>query len=93
MLGVLEIEENFFKRKRFDAKYLVIHQVSYLLDACVHHTAVYPVRVSCHNPVYHYITASAVYLTRFITTCVDDISRMNSHCVYYVYYWKSTSTR
>ena len=47
----------------------------------------------CHNPVYHYITATAVYLTqRFITTCVDDISRMNSHCVYHVY-CKSTGTR
>ena len=31
MLGVLEIEENLFFRRRFDAKYL--HQVSYLLDA------------------------------------------------------------
>ena len=32
MLGVLEIEENLFFRKWFDAKYL--HQVSYVLDAC-----------------------------------------------------------
>ena len=39
-LGVLEIEENLFFRERFDAKYL--HQVSCLLDACVHHTDVYP---------------------------------------------------
>ena len=38
MLGVLEIEENLFFRERFDAKYL--HQVSYLLDASVHNTAV-----------------------------------------------------
>ena len=70
-------------------------QVSYLLDAYVHHTAVFPVQrvFVCHNPVYYYITATAVYLTqRFITTCVDDIYRMNSHCVYYVY-CKWTSTR
>ena len=40
-VGVLEIEENLFK-ERFDTKYL--HQVSYLLDACAHHTAVYPVQ-------------------------------------------------
>ena len=63
MLGVLEIEEKIFFSERFDAKYL--HQVSYLLDACVHLTAVYPVqRVSYHNPVHHYITATAVYLTQ-----------------------------
>ena len=41
----------------------------------------YNVRV-CHSPVYHYITATAVYFTqRFTTTCVDDIVciyRMNS---------------
>ena len=42
MLGVLEIEEKLFFRERFDAKYL--RQVSYLLDACVHLTAVYPVQ-------------------------------------------------
>ena len=45
MLGVLEIEENLFFRERFDTKYL--HQVSYLLDACVHLTAVYPVQRVC----------------------------------------------
>ena len=46
MLGVLEIEENLFFRffrERFDAKY--VQQVSYLLDACVHLTAVYPIHV------------------------------------------------
>ena len=42
MLGVLEIEEKKNLRERFDAKYL--RQVSYLLDACVHLTAVYPVQ-------------------------------------------------
>ena len=42
MLGVLEIEEKLFFRGRFDAKYL--HQVSYLLDACVYLTVVYPVQ-------------------------------------------------
>ena len=45
MLGVPEIEEKLFFRERFDAKYL--HQVSYLLDACVHLTAVYPVQRVC----------------------------------------------
>ena len=30
---------------KFDTKYL--HQVSYLLDACFHHTAVYPVPSMC----------------------------------------------
>ena len=65
MLGVLEIKEKIFFRKRFGAKYL--RQVSYLLDACVHLTAVYPAqRVSYHNPVYHYITATAVYLTQHV---------------------------
>ena len=43
-LGVLEIEEYLFK-ERFDTEYL--HQVSYLLDACDHHTAVYPVQGVC----------------------------------------------
>ena len=38
MLGVLEIEENLFFRRRFDAKYL--HQVSYLLDACKRPTSI-----------------------------------------------------
>ena len=37
---MLEIEEYLFK-ERFDTKYL--RQV-YLLDACAHHTAVYPVQ-------------------------------------------------
>ena len=41
MLGVLEIEEKKI-RERFGAKYL--RQVSYLLDACVHLTAVYAVQ-------------------------------------------------
>ena len=45
MLGVPEIEEKLFFRERFDAKYL--HQVSYLLDTCVHHTAVYPAQRVC----------------------------------------------
>ena len=45
MLGVLEIEEKKFFRKRFEANYL--HQVSYLLDACVDLTAVYPVQRVC----------------------------------------------
>ena len=45
MLGALEIEENLFFREWFDAKYL--HQVSYLLDACVHLAAVYPVQRVC----------------------------------------------
>ena len=36
---MLEIEEYLFK-ERFDTKYL--HQLSCLLDACAHHTAVYP---------------------------------------------------
>ena len=38
MLGVLEIEENLFFRRWFDAKYL--HQVSYLLDACKKPTSI-----------------------------------------------------
>ena len=60
-LGVLEIEEYLFK-ERFDTKYL--HQVSYLIDACAHHTAVV-------QYITIYITATAVYLTqRFITACV-----------------------
>ena len=45
MLGALEIEENLFFREWFDAKYL--HQVSYLLDACVHLAAVYLVQRVC----------------------------------------------
>ena len=55
---------------------------------------------ACQSPVYHYITATAVYLIqRFITACVVVmwshslyLSRMNSQCVYYVC-CKSTSTR
>ena len=55
---------------------------------------------ACHSPVYHYITATAVYLIqRFITACVVVMwsqslypSRMNSQCVHYVC-CKSTSTR
>ena len=59
---MLEIEEYLFK-ERFDTKYL--HQVSYLLDACAHHTAVVQYYITI------YITATAVYLTqRFITACV-----------------------
>ena len=59
MLGVPEIEEKLFFRERFDAKYL--HQVSYLLDACVHLTAVYPVqRVSV---IIRYITTSPLLLS------------------------------
>ena len=49
----------FFFRERFDAKYL--HRVSYLLDACVHLTAVYPVqRVSI---IIQYITTSPLLLS------------------------------
>ena len=62
MLGVLEIEENLFFRERFDAKYL--HQISYLLDACVHLTVVYPIQHVCLYPVYNYIIATVVYLTQ-----------------------------
>ena len=59
---MLEIEEYLFK-ERFDTKYL--HQVSYLLDACAHHTAFLVQYITI------YITATAVYLTqRFITACV-----------------------
>ena len=43
---MLEIEEYLFK-ERFDAKYSVLNQVSYLLDACAHHTAVYLVQRVC----------------------------------------------
>ena len=55
---------------------------------------------ACHSPVYHYITATAVYLIQlFITACIVVLwahslylSRMNSQCVHYVC-CKSTSTR
>ena len=55
---------------------------------------------TCHSPVYHYITATAVYLRqRIITACVVVmwsqslyLSRMNSQCGHYVC-CKSTSTR
>ena len=64
---MLEIEEYLFKERfdtkytKFDTKYL--HQVSYLLDACVHHTAVYP--------VYHYIRVTVVNLAYcIIAVCV-----------------------
>ena len=66
MLGVLEIKEKIFFRKRFGAKYL--RQVSYLLDACVHLTAVYPVQCVClsesstrYTSKYHYIIVTVVY--------------------------------
>ena len=59
MLGVLEIKEKIFFRKRFGAKYL--RQASYLLDTCVHLTAVYPVqRVSI---IIQYITTSPLLLS------------------------------
>ena len=45
---MLEIEEHVFK-ERFDTKYL--HQVSYPLDACAHHTAVYQVSGTTCVPV------------------------------------------
>ena len=55
---------------------------------------------ACHSPVYHYITASAVYLIqRIITACVVVmwsqslyLSRTNSQCGHYVC-CKSTNTR
>ena len=55
---------------------------------------------ACHSPVYHYITATAVYhIQRFITACGMVmwsqslyLSRMNSQCGYYVC-CKSASTR
>ena len=43
MLGVLEIEENLFFRRWFDAKYFdakYLHQVSYVLDACKKPTSI-----------------------------------------------------
>ena len=71
MLGVLEIEENFFFRGRFDAKYVLplvrtytryhicLMRVFILLLSIRYNVCV------CHNPVlYHYITATAVYLTQ-----------------------------
>ena len=77
---------NIYTRYHISLMRLIIILLSMRYNVCV-----------CRSPVYHYITATAVYLTqRFITTCVDDIvciSRMNSHCVYYVYCCKSTSTR
>ena len=96
-LGVLEIEEYLFKQ-RFDTKYL--HQVSYLLDACAHHTAVYLVqRMYLSQSSKYYITATAVYLTqRLITACVVVmsshrlyLSRMNSQRARWVC-WKSKNT-
>ena len=81
---MLEIEEYLLK-ERFDTKYF--HQVSYLFDAyvvwcrcfarcswCVLIILLsiwYNNVCACHIPVYHYITATDVYLIqRFITACV-----------------------
>ena len=127
MLGVLEINEKIFFRERFGAKYL--RQVSYLLDACVHLTAVYPVQrvclsqssisatavyltqrfaryhiclmrvfilllsirydvCVCRNPVYHYITATAVYLTQRVFCKKIHNSNYNV-----AIFWTMTSTR
>ena len=55
---------------------------------------------TCHSPIYHHITATAVYLIqRFITACVVVmwwhslyLSRMDSQCVHFVC-CKATSTR
>ena len=57
---------------------------------CAHHTVVYLVQrvCACRSPVYHYVTATAVYLVQRITTaCVVvlwsqslDFFRMNSQC-------------
>ena len=52
---MLEIEEYLFK-EQFDTKYL--HQVSYLLDACAHHTVVQHITT--------YITVTGVYLFIYI---------------------------
>ena len=57
---MLEIEKYLFK-ERFYTKYL--HQVSYLFDACAHHTAVV-------QYITIYITATAVYLTQLYCTLV-----------------------
>ena len=80
---MLKITEYLLK-ERFDTKYL--YQVSYLLDAyqvwcwcfarcswCVLIIllSIWHNMCACHSPVYHYITATAVYLMqRFITVCV-----------------------
>ena len=108
-LGVLQVEELLIER--FDTKYL--HQVSYLRDAygvgvlqdvvgvCSYILlSIWYNVCACHSPVYHYITATAVYLIqRIITACVVVmrsqrlyLSRMNSQCGHYVC-CKSTSTR
>ena len=65
MLGVLEIEEKILFRERFDAKYYIhtryhicLMRVFILLLSIRYNVCV------CHNLVYHYITATAVYLTQ-----------------------------
>ena len=79
--------------------YLVPHttfrQVSYVLDACVDHIAVYPVQCVCllWSSMLLYHRYCCLPHTTFTATCVDDISRMNSHCMYCCMYCKSTSTR
>ena len=67
MLGVLEIKEKIFFRERFGAKYLpyaryhiCLMRVFILLPSIRYNMCV------CHNPVYHYITATVVYLTLFV---------------------------
>ena len=74
-LGVLEVVECSLK-ERFDMKYL--HQVSYLsaFAKCNWCVPIIPLSIrynvcACHSPIYHYITATVVYLVqRIIAACV-----------------------
>ena len=63
MLGVLEIEENYFlesglMRNTYTRYHICLMRVFILLLSIRYNVFVY------HNPVHHYITATAVYLTQ-----------------------------
>ena len=71
-LGVLEIEEYLFK-ERFGTKHLhqdLRYHICLMRVLIILQSIRYNV-CTCHSPIYHYITATAVYLIqRFISACV-----------------------
>ena len=103
-LCVLQVNEYSLK-ERFEIKYSWCRQTYTRYHICLMRVLIILLSIrynvcACHSLVYHYITATAVYLTqRFIAACIVVmwshslyLSRMNSQCVHYLW-CKSTSTR
>ena len=74
-LCVLQVNEYSLK-ERFEMKYSWCRQTYTRYHICLMRVLIILLSIrynvcACHSPVYHYITATAVYLMqRFITVCV-----------------------